>query len=34
MNQPTRISVHPIHPNEYSQDFHCCPFAVKLGTEH
>ena len=25
--QPTLIN---LHPNEYSQEFHCYPFAVKL----
>ena len=27
MIQPTLIN---LHPNEYSQEFHCYPFAVKL----
>ena len=27
MTQPTLIN---IHPNEYSQEFHCYPFATKL----
>ena len=27
MIQPTLIN---LHPNEYSQDFHCYPFALKL----
>ena len=27
MTRPTLIN---LHPNKYSQEFHCCPFAVKL----
>ena len=27
MTQPTLIN---LHPNEYSQEFHYCPFAAKL----
>ena len=27
MTQPTLIN---LHPNEYSQEFHYCPFVVKL----